>query len=114
MRRLATVAAQRTKFSQVFSASSVFSSEQSERARDKAFKVCFLAEPAESTERSKDLFHQTHQSVDRVTVHQRDAFRASVDAEPLVPTEVRRIRKKLGLSQREAGEIFGGGIRAFS
>ena len=42
------------------------------------------------------------------------AFRASVDAEPLVPTEVRRIRKKLGLSQREAGEIFGGGIRAFS
>jgi len=42
------------------------------------------------------------------------AFRASVDAEPLVPTEVRRIRKKLGLSQKEAGEIFGGGIRAFS
>ena len=43
-----------------------------------------------------------------------NAFRASVDAEPLVPTEVRRIRKKLGLSQKEAGEIFGGGIRAFS
>lgn len=42
------------------------------------------------------------------------AFRASVDAELLVPMEVRRIRKKLGLSQREAGEIFGGGIRAFS
>ena len=42
------------------------------------------------------------------------AFRASVDAEPLVPTEVRRIRKKLGLTQREAGDIFGGGIRAFS
>ena len=27
---------------------------------------------------------------------------------------MRRIRKKLGLSQKEAGEIFGGGIRAFS
>ena len=26
---------------------------------------------------------------------------------PLVPTEMWRIRKKLGLSQREAGEIFG-------
>ena len=42
------------------------------------------------------------------------AFRTGVDAEPLVSSEVRRIRKKLGLSQREAGEIFGGGIRAFS
>lgn len=37
-----------------------------------------------------------------------------VDAELLAPGEVRRIRKKLGLTQREAGEIFGGGIRAFS
>lgn len=42
------------------------------------------------------------------------AFQVRVDAEPLTPTEVRRIRKKLGLTQREAGEIFGGGIRAFS
>jgi len=42
------------------------------------------------------------------------AFRVEVDAEPLAPTEVRRIRKKLGLTQREAGNIFGGGIRAFS
>lgn len=41
-------------------------------------------------------------------------FRTLVDAEPLAPTEVRRIRKKLGLTQREAGNIFGGGIRAFS
>jgi len=42
------------------------------------------------------------------------AFRAGVDAEPLAPSEIRRIRKKLGLTQKEAGEIFGGGIRAFS
>ncbi|MBT0652874.1 type II TA system antitoxin MqsA family protein [Geomobilimonas luticola] len=41
-------------------------------------------------------------------------FRSEVDREPLVPSEVRRIRKKLGLTQREAGDIFGGGIRAFS
>ena len=41
-------------------------------------------------------------------------FRTRVDAEPLAPTEVRRIRKKLGLTQKEAGNIFGGGIRAFS
>jgi HTH-type transcriptional regulator/antitoxin MqsA len=43
-----------------------------------------------------------------------NAFRSMVDAELLAPGEVRRIRKKLGLTQREAGEIFGGGIRAFS
>jgi HTH-type transcriptional regulator/antitoxin MqsA len=43
-----------------------------------------------------------------------NAFCAEVDAEPLVPSEVRRIRRKLGLTQKEAGEVFGGGIRAFS
>jgi hypothetical protein len=42
------------------------------------------------------------------------SFWANAATEPQVPTEVRRIRKKLGLSQREAGEIFDGGIRAFS
>ncbi len=41
-------------------------------------------------------------------------FRARVDSELLMPGELRRIRKKLGLTQKEAGEIFGGGIRAFS
>lgn len=43
-----------------------------------------------------------------------NAFRALVNAELLAPGEVRRIRKKLRLTQKEAGEIFGGGIRAFS
>jgi HTH-type transcriptional regulator / antitoxin MqsA len=42
------------------------------------------------------------------------AFRARVDAEPLAPAEIRSIRKKLKLTQKEAGELFGGGIRAFS
>jgi HTH-type transcriptional regulator/antitoxin MqsA len=31
----------------------------------------------------------------------------------LEPTEIRRIRKKLGLSQEEAGRLIGGGPRAF-
>ncbi len=42
------------------------------------------------------------------------AFRAQVDAEPLPPTEIRKIRKRLKLTQKQAGDIFGGGIRAFS
>ena len=41
-------------------------------------------------------------------------FRTKVDMASLAPTEVRRIRKKLGLTQRQAGDLFGGGIRAFS
>ena len=44
-----------------------------------------------------------------------DAFirlRAEVDG-LLVPQEVARIRRKLGLSQRKAGALLGGGPRAF-
>ncbi|MCW5589695.1 MAG: type II toxin-antitoxin system MqsA family antitoxin [Legionellales bacterium] len=42
-----------------------------------------------------------------------DAFKAEVDG-ILTPTEIRRIRKNvLGLSQKEAAEIFGGGHNAF-
>lgn len=40
------------------------------------------------------------------------AHRAAVEGLP-GPAEVRRIRQKLGLSQRQAGELLGGGIRAF-
>jgi HTH-type transcriptional regulator / antitoxin MqsA len=43
--------------------------------------------------------------------------KAKIDAEfrhPLMtPPEIVRIRHKLGLSQREAGALFGGGYRAF-
>ena len=42
------------------------------------------------------------------------AFRAQVDAEPLPPSAIRKVRKRLKLTQKQAGEIFGGGIRAFS
>lgn len=41
-------------------------------------------------------------------------FRAQVDAEPLPPVEIKRIRKRLKLTQKQAGELLGGGIRAFS
>ncbi len=34
-------------------------------------------------------------------------------AEPLTPADIRRIREALGLNQVEAGELLGGGIRAF-
>jgi HTH-type transcriptional regulator / antitoxin MqsA len=39
-------------------------------------------------------------------------FKAEVD-EVLSPSEVAAVREKLGLSQRKAGEILGGGPRAF-
>jgi DNA-binding transcriptional regulator YiaG len=32
----------------------------------------------------------------------------------LSPADIRRIREKLGLSQAEAGELLGGGPRAFT
>jgi HTH-type transcriptional regulator/antitoxin MqsA len=41
-------------------------------------------------------------------------FRSQVDAEPLPPSEIQKVRKRLKLTQKKAGEIFGGGIRAFS
>src|SRR5438552_1875887 len=34
--------------------------------------------------------------------------------EELSPSEIRRIRERFGLSQSEAGELLGGGPRAFS
>lgn len=47
-------------------------------------------------------------------VSDRALNRLKADAEGvLTPVEVRRIRKKLGLSQADAGRIIGGGQRAF-
>ncbi|XSC41980.1 type II toxin-antitoxin system MqsA family antitoxin [Bradyrhizobium sp. RDT10] len=37
-----------------------------------------------------------------------------IEQSPLGPQDVRRIREKLGLSQVEAGELLGGGPRAFT
>ncbi len=41
-----------------------------------------------------------------------DAFAAQMDA--IEAAEVRLARKRLGLSQAEAGRLFGGGVNAFS
>jgi len=44
-----------------------------------------------------------------------DALRTHIQAvNRSVAPDVRRIRRKLGLNQRRAGEIFGGGVNAFS
>jgi HTH-type transcriptional regulator/antitoxin MqsA len=42
------------------------------------------------------------------------AFRRQVNASWVDPSFIARVRKKLSLDQREAGEIFGGGVNAFS
>ena len=41
-------------------------------------------------------------------------FNKQVNAAIVDPEFIARVRKKLGLDQREAAEIFGGGINAFS
>jgi HTH-type transcriptional regulator/antitoxin MqsA len=42
------------------------------------------------------------------------AFNRQVNASIVDPAFITRVRKKLSLDQREAAEIFGGGINAFS
>ena len=42
------------------------------------------------------------------------AFNQQVNASIVDPSFITRVRKKLALDQREAAEIFGGGINAFS
>lgn len=42
------------------------------------------------------------------------AFNKQVNAASVDPEFIVRVRKKLHLDQREAGEIFGGGVNAFS
>lgn len=42
------------------------------------------------------------------------AFNRQVNASIVDPDFIARVRKKLALDQREAAEIFGGGINAFS
>ncbi len=41
-------------------------------------------------------------------------FNKQVNASIVDPTFIANVRKKLALDQREAGEIFGGGVNAFS
>ncbi len=41
-------------------------------------------------------------------------FSKQVNAAQIDPSFIAQVRKKLSLDQREAGEIFGGGVNAFS
>jgi len=41
-------------------------------------------------------------------------FNKQVNASIVDPAFIARVRKKLALDQREAGELFGGGVNAFS
>lgn len=50
---------------------------------------------------------------DRVMREMR-AFSKQVNASIVDPAFIASVRKKLALDQREAGEIFGGGVNAFS
>ena len=43
-----------------------------------------------------------------------EVFRRKVNEELFDPAFVLSVRKKLGLDQRQAGELFGGGANAFS
>ena len=43
-----------------------------------------------------------------------DEFKAKVNAEFVDPSFIVSVRKKLKLTQKEAGELFGGGVNAFS
>ncbi len=48
----------------------------------------------------------------KVSDHELNRLKAKVEG-LLLPEDVRRIRKRLGLSQRVAGQLIGGGVNAF-
>ncbi|RUO46461.1 type II toxin-antitoxin system MqsA family antitoxin [Pseudidiomarina donghaiensis] len=49
----------------------------------------------------------------RATRRELQTFRARIEG-ILSPDEIKKIRKKIGLNQRQAGTLFGGGKNAFS
>ncbi len=53
-------------------------------------------------------------SESRRTMELMSAFSREVNASFVDPDFIASVRKKLDLDQREAGEIFGGGVNAFS
>jgi HTH-type transcriptional regulator/antitoxin MqsA len=53
-------------------------------------------------------------SESRRTMERMSAFSKEVNASFVDPDFIASVRKKLDLDQREAGEIFGGGVNAFS
>ncbi len=63
----------------------------------------YCAESDESIHTGEDM---------KVSDRALNRLKASTDGLPL-PEEIKRIRRKLGLTQEEAGELIGGGPRAF-
>ncbi|MEB6588131.1 MULTISPECIES: type II toxin-antitoxin system MqsA family antitoxin [Pseudomonas] len=55
----------------------------------------------------------SHDEAMRVS-HLMTAFERQVNAKVVDPSFIASIRRKFDLDQREAGEIFGGGVNAFS
>ena len=47
-------------------------------------------------------------------MEQMEEFQRLVNSELVDPSYIMSVRKKLQLDQRQAGEIFGGGVNAFS
>lgn len=77
-------------------------------ARPKAAQSSF----PETTLCAFDFCHRIHHTGDMKT---KQAFVVSPDDDTFLSgAEIRRIRKRLGLTQAQAGEILGGGPRAFS
>ena len=58
----------------------------------------------------ESILESEHLKVTRITLQE---FKARIDG-ILGPIEIKRIRKRIGLNQKEAGNIFGGGKNAFS
>ena len=56
------------------------------------------------------LSREAHERLDEIAL----AFNKQVNASLVVPAFIVSVRKKLHLDQKEAGEIFGGGVNAFS
>jgi HTH-type transcriptional regulator/antitoxin MqsA len=54
-----------------------------------------------------------HDDAARVS-HEMIAFNRQVNAAAIDPEFIAQVRKKLCLDQKEAGEIFGGGVNAFN
>jgi HTH-type transcriptional regulator/antitoxin MqsA len=55
----------------------------------------------------------SHQEARRVS-DAMSVFNKQVNTAAIDPEFIRGVRKKLSLDQKEAGEIFGGGVNAFS
>jgi len=72
--------------------------------------VCGAAELIHDT---RDLPYTDMAETDRV-MQEMQAFHKQVNAAIVDPAFIASVRKKLDLGQREAAEIFGGGINAFS